>query len=106
MNYLNLERPVLLKEPTNKLLISMLGNTEKGEGIHYLIESSKHLFPNKKLNPGTIRQSVIYNLLKSGNDLRLVQAFAGHKYPSTTENYKQTHLEELKNQVLKFHPLQ
>jgi len=105
MNYLNLERPNLLKESTNKLFISKLGNTEKGEGIHYLIESSKHLFKTKKLNPITIRQSVIYNLLKSGNDLRIVQAFAGHKYPSATENYKQTHLEELKNQVLKFHPL-
>jgi integrase/recombinase XerD len=106
MNYLNLERPKLIKETMNKLLISKLGNIEKGEGIHYLIESSKFLFPTKKLNPVTIRQSVIYNLLKAGNDLRIVQAFAGHKHPSTTEKYKQTHLEELKNQVLKFHPLQ
>ena len=114
MNYLSLERPNLLvqskaegqKESTSKLLISKLGNEEKGEGIHYLIESSKHLFENKKLNPVTIRQSVIYNLLKSGNDLRIVQVFAGHKYPTATEKYKQTHLEELKNQVLKFHPLQ
>lgn len=106
LNYLNEERPKLIKESTNKLFISKLGNEEKGDGIHYLIESSKHFFPNKNLNPVTIRQSVIYNLLKSGNDLRIVQVFAGHKYPSATERYKQTQIEELKNQVLKFHPLQ
>ena len=106
LNYLNKDRKELLKTESTKLIISKLGTAETGEGINYLIESLKHLFPTKKLNPITIRQSVIYNLLKSGNDLRIVQAFAGHKYPSATENYKQTHLEELKIQVLKFHPLQ
>ena len=48
---------------------------------------------------------MIANLLKSGNDLRVVQAFAGHKYPSATERYKQTQVEELKQAVLKHHPL-
>ena len=105
MHYLNEDRPKLLKESTNKLIVSKLGTAETGEGISYLVETSKHLFPNRNLNPKTIRQSVIANLLKQGNDLRIVQAFAGHKYPSATEKYKQTHLEELKNQVLKFHPL-
>lgn len=105
MNYLNEDRPILLKTESNKLIISSRGTAETGEGIHYIIETSKDIFPTKNLNPVTIRQSVITNLLKSGNDLRIVQTFAGHKYPSATENYKQTHLEELKNQVLKFHPL-
>jgi integrase/recombinase XerD len=106
MNYLNEDRPVLLRTASNKLIISSRGTAETGEGIHYIVETSKDLFPTKNLNPVTIRQSVISNLLKAGNDLRLVQAFAGHKYPSATENYKQNHLEELKNQVLKHHPLQ
>ncbi len=105
MNYLNEDRVKLVKNDSQKLFITILGNEENGEGIHYIIESSKYIFPNKKLNPVTIRQSVICNLLKSGNDLRIVQAFAGHKHPTATENYKQTHLEELKNQILKFHPL-
>ena len=106
MSYLNEDRPKLIRFETDILIISKVGTAETGEGIHYLIESSKHLFPSKNLNPITIRQSVITNLLKSGNNLRIVQAFAGHKYPSATENYKQTHLEELKNQVVKYHPLQ
>jgi integrase/recombinase XerD len=106
MSYLNEDRPNLLKIESNQLIISKSGKPETVEGVFYITETSKYLFPTRNLNPVTIRQSVITNLLKSGNDLRIVQAFAGHKHPSTTEKYKQTHLEELKNQVLKFHPLQ
>lgn len=115
MKYLQEDRLQLLKVlPTGEdlggvrttiLIISKLGTAEKGEGIHYLTETQKHLFKPRKLNPVTIRQSVITNLLKQGKDLRIVQAFAGHKTPSTTEKYKQTQVEQLKNQILKYHPL-
>jgi integrase/recombinase XerD len=105
MQYLNEDRPELLKFETDILIISKVGTAETGEGIHYVIETSKHLFPTKKLNPVTIRQSVIANLLKSGNDLIILQAFSGQKYPSATEKYKQTQFEELKKQVIKYHPL-
>ncbi|CAA0202547.1 tyrosine-type recombinase/integrase [Tenacibaculum maritimum] len=105
MKYLQEDRPKLLKIESQKLIISKLGTEETGEGIGYIIETCRYLFPNRKLNAKTIRQSVIANLLKQGKDLRLVQAFAGHKYPSTTEMYKQTQVEELKNQILKYHPL-
>lgn len=105
MKYLSDDRPRLLKTTTEILIISKLGTPEGGEGIGYVVECQKHLFPQRKLNPKTIRQSVITNLLKQGKDLRLVQAFAGHKYPSTTELYKQTEVELLKTQILKYHPL-
>lgn len=113
MNYLQNDRPCLLrvgqaalqKTNTEKLILSKLGTAETGEGIGYLLETSKCLFPDRKLNAKTIRQSVIANLLKAGKDLRLVKAFAGHKYPSTTEKYKQTQVEEVKSQILKYHPL-
>lgn len=106
MNYLQNDRPKLIKTDTQKLIISKLGTEENGEGIGYIIETCRHLFPDRKLNAKTIRQSVITNLLKEGKDLRIVQTFAGHKYPSATEKYKQTHIEHLKQQVLKYHPLQ
>lgn len=105
MSYLEKDRIQLLKESTNQLIISKLGKAESGEGISYLISRMQGKFPNRKLTPKTIRQSVIANLLKSGKDLRLVQVYAGHKYPSSTEQYQQTDVEELKNEVLKFHPL-
>ena len=106
MHYIGEDRPRLIKTETQKLIISKAGNPENGEGISYLIGCCRHLFPDRKLNAKTIRQSVIANLLKSGNDLRVVQAFAGHKYPSATERYKQTQVEALKQAVLKHHPLQ
>jgi len=57
------------------------------------------------LSAKTIRQSVIANLLKTGKDLRMVQAFAGHKKVSSTERYCQTGLEALKLALQKYHPL-
>jgi len=60
----------------------------------------------EKITPLKIRQSVIANLLKEKNDTRVVQEFAGHRRTSSTEAYKQTGLEELKQSINKFHPLQ
>jgi hypothetical protein len=40
-----------------------------------------------------------------GHDLSLVQAFAGHKYPSSTERYKQNEIETLRDAVQKYPPL-
>ena len=105
MHYIQNDRPKLIKAGTPQLLLSKQGTAETGEGITYLLETLKHLYPDRKLNAQTIRQSVITNHLKAGKDLRVVQVFAGHKYPSTTEKYKQTHVEELKHEVLKYHPL-
>ena len=52
-----------------------------------------------------IRQSVIAHLLKSGQDLRVIQAFTGHKRVSSVEEYRQTGLEELKAAIYQYHPL-
>ena len=58
-----------------------------------------------KLLPLKIRQSVLAHLLKQNHDVRIVQVFAGHRKAASTEEYKQTGLEELKTAVNKYHPL-
>lgn len=103
--YLNGSRPQLMKTPTDALILSGRGTPEKGEGIHYLVSTFRPMFPTKHLTPSIIRQSVIANLLKKGKDLRLVQAFAGHLKPSSTERYRSNDTEALKQSVLKYHPL-
>jgi len=103
--YLTFDRPFLIKMNTDKLLIGKLGKPEAGEGIQYLIEVNKLIFPGRNLNPKTIRQSVIVNLFKTGMDIKDVQLFAGHKYPSTTERYRPTDLNALNEAVMRFHPL-
>jgi integrase/recombinase XerD len=65
----------------------------------------KNIYPNKTVNSQTIRQSVITNLLKKSTDLRIVQAFAGHKHPSTTEKYKQSNVVQLKLALEFYHPI-
>ena len=58
----------------------------------------------RRMSCQTIRQSVITNLLKKGTDLRVVQVFAGHQQPSSTERYKQTDVDALRAAVVKYHP--
>lgn len=105
--YIHEIRPKLCKDDacSVSLILTKSGTPEQGEGISYLLETAKHLFPERSLNTKTIRQSVIANLLKQGHDLRLVQVFAGHKYPGSTEKYRQTGIEELKAGIQKYHPL-
>tara|TARA_R110002111_G_scaffold239915_2_gene301577 strand:- start:511 stop:1404 length:894 start_codon:yes stop_codon:yes gene_type:complete len=59
---------------------------------------------NKAGNVNHLRASVIVNWLKQFN-IRKVQYLAGHKYISSTENYKQNNLESLHEAVNEFHPL-
>jgi len=103
--YINEVRPKLIKAKTESLIITKKGTAEQGEGIHYLVTTFRKLVPNKHLTTVTIRQSVIALMLKAGTDLRIVQTFAGHIKPSTTERYRVDHLEELRSAVEKYHPL-
>ena len=51
-----------------------------------------------------IRASVITAWLKQ-YDLRKVQYLAGHKYVSSTEEYKANNIDELQDDITKYHPL-
>lgn len=105
--YMTEVRPKLNKNPFNEfLLLGNRGEPMKAEDItKHVKRTFKGKFEGRKVNVMTIRQSVIANLLKSGNDLRIVQVFAGHKYPSTTEKYKQTNLESLHTAITQHHPI-
>jgi integrase/recombinase XerD len=95
---------------TDYFLINKLGSRITADDINYLISTyQKAPFGGlgaKKLTSITIRQSVITNLLTKGNDLRMVQEFAGHKQLDTTEKYKQTGIKALQNAIEKYHPIQ
>jgi integrase/recombinase XerD len=104
--YITAIRPKLLKGKTaTKLLIGQRGEPVLREDItKHIKRSYKGLFAARNVNAQTIRQSVITNLLKHGHDLSVVQQFAGHKYPSTTERYKQSNTEALKTAIQQYHP--
>lgn len=87
----------------DKLFFSEQGSLE-------IKNSLKHLFRKiKKSNPQissakVIRSTVIAEWLKT-IDVRKVQYMCGHKYVSSTERYKAYNLDELKEQLNKYHPL-
>ena len=92
------------KATTNYFLTNKLNSPITGDDINYLIATYQKQF-TKKLTTITIRQSVITNLLTKGNDLRIVQEFAGHKQLDTTEKYKQTGIKALQNAIERNHPI-
>jgi integrase/recombinase XerD len=104
--YISEIRPQLLQHnQTNLLIIGHRKEPMTGEDITKHIKRNYTIFKPRNVTAMTIRQSVITNLLKQQNDLRIVQAFAGHKNPSTTEKYKQTNTEALQQQINLHHPI-
>jgi len=105
--YISDIRPKLLKgKQSDILLLGERSDPMSSENItKHIKRSYKGKFINRNVCAMTIRQSVITNLLKAGNDLRIVQVFAGHKYPDTTERYKQTNVEQLKQAIQTHHPI-
>jgi integrase/recombinase XerD len=92
------------RDDKNALLLGKLGTPITKEDVDYLI-STYQKQSKKRLTSTTIRQSVIANLLIKNNDLRIVQHFAGHKSPDTTEKYRQTGLNALQTAIEKLHPI-
>jgi integrase/recombinase XerD len=85
------------------LFTSLNGCTEIKNSLKYLILALKKHNP-KVRDAQQIRQSVITEWLKE-KDLRTVQYMAGHRYVSSTERYRESNLEELKEALSKHHPV-
>jgi len=104
--YVQDKRLELLKgNASEKLLIGLRGGAMSGEDItKHIQRTARAVYGRRGVNAAVIRQSVIANLLKAGHELSVVQAFAGHKYPSSTERYRQESVETLKAAVGKYHP--
>jgi site-specific recombinase XerD len=104
--YLNKSRKHLQRQNQEALLLNKLGNPMTVDDIHYLIETYKYLYPDRKLTPQTIRQSVIANWLNKYHiPLEDAQLLAGHKKPSATLKYKQANMQQAVEILNKFHPL-
>nr|WP_315203592.1 tyrosine-type recombinase/integrase [uncultured Flavobacterium sp.] len=104
--YINEIRPELLRCTTDKLLLSKLGKPISVDGIHAIIEPLKPLFPDRNLNPRTIRMSVICNWLNEKKiPLERVQELAGHKWPGTTEKYIKVDSLQQREMINRFFPI-
>jgi integrase/recombinase XerD len=88
-------------EKMKQLIIGMEGGTLLAGEVGWMMRRLKH---EKVKQASQIRASTIAEWTKK-HDVRIVQYMSGHKYVSTTERYQATHLEDLQEQLKKFHPL-
>lgn len=104
--YISEIRPKLLKNNTvNELIIGLRGGPMSAEDItKHITRSYAGVYAPRKVNAQTTRQSLIANLLKQGHDISAVQLFAGHKYPGSTQKYRQSEIENLQSAINKYHP--
>lgn len=106
MEYMLKDRIELLsefKKQSNHLIISAGSGEKINNTMTKLIEKLKN--QNSKIeNVKQIRTSVITHWLKLHN-LRQVQHMAGHRYVSSTEGYLINDLEDLHEDIAKFHPI-
>lgn len=99
-----------IKEETGKLFIpspaagrQMATGNDTINVWKRLTQDIKVQYP-KFINFLQIRSSVITHWLKVHN-LRQVQYMAGHRYVSSTEAYKVNNIEELQDDINKYHPM-
>lgn len=104
--YIREVRPELKKSETDIFLVGKLGTPITVDDLNYLVSTFKPLFPDRNLNPKTIRQSVISNWLNEKRiSLEQVQLMAGHRWISATARYRYTPTAERRELINRFHPL-
>ncbi len=105
-NYINETYPEVLKGKTDKFILTKLGKPITVDSIHAMIEPLRNLFPDRKLNPQTIRMSVICNWLNEKKiPLERAQELAGHKWPGTTEKYIKVNTLEQRELINRYFPV-
>lgn len=104
--YIDEVRPKMLMTKTDKLILNKLGKPITIDGVGSVTDQLKALFPDRKLNPQTIRMSVICNWLNEKKlTLEKVQELAGHKWIGSTEKYIKTDANNERELINKYFPL-
>lgn len=106
MDYIHVIRKQILEatnKQSNKVFISV-GTSLNFSNVMQKLVKSIQMQHKKVKDIKHIRTSVITNWLKVHN-LRKVQYMAGHRYVSSTEVYQANNIEELQDDIKRFHPL-
>jgi site-specific recombinase XerD len=107
LEYLNEGRKQLLSQTgkqTDSVFISSGGGDQLLNTFQHLLGQLKKQHPDVK-DWKQLRASVISNWVAS-EGLRKAQYLAGHRFASSTEEYKQQDLDELRGDIDQFHPFQ
>ena len=106
MEYQLKTRETILQETKKQtdLFFVTQGSSLKLQNVMQKLMQELHKQNKQVESVKQIRASVITGWLKVYN-LREVQYFAGHRYVSSTENYLINDLEDLKEDIKKYHPI-
>jgi integrase/recombinase XerD len=105
-DYVNDTRKQILQatgKTTTQLFISIGTSLNLANSIQKLLKNLQQTNPKLK-DIKQLRISVITNWLKVHN-LRKTQYMAGHRYVSSTESYQVNNIDELHENITKYHPL-
>lgn len=106
MDYIQTTRKQLLiitGKTSNKVFVNVGKSVNINNIIQNILKTLQAKHPHLN-NTKQIRTSVITNWLKIHN-LRKVQYMAGHRYISSTEAYQVNNIEELQDDIKKYHPI-
>lgn len=103
--YIHETRTRMKRSNTSKLILNKLGRPISVSGINAVFDQLALLFPDRNLNPRTVRMSVIAGWInEKGLPLETVQELAGHKWPSSTEKYRRPNDSEQRRLINQFFP--
>jgi integrase/recombinase XerD len=105
IDYINETRKLLLTvtgKNTDALFVSMGSSDKLNNAIGKMLKTLRKQHPKIK-DAKHFRTSVITKWLKQYN-IRKVQYLAGHRFISSTEAYKVNNMDELKEDISRFHP--
>ena len=88
---------------TQSISDKLFTKSKVNDMVSGIVDKLKKQYP-VILNPRHIRSSVIQNWLKRYH-IRKVQYMAGHRRVSSTERYRKEDLNDLANQISKYHPI-
>ena len=102
-NYLDLYRPMLLKQKKHVFVfVNLRGDAITERGVQdILTRRALAAGLNQSLHPHMLRHSFATHLLDNGADLRTVQELLGHQNLSTTQIYTHVSVDRLKDVYLK-----
>ena len=104
MDYLmNIRKQLLEERQSDNLILSTVGSETLHNTVDLLIRQLKKQH-SKVTSIKQLRASVIIQWIKA-EGLRKAQYKAGHRYISSTENYLINELEDLKEDIEKYHPM-